>query len=216
MGRGARAQLSAAFDALARVKAWEHPEDAARAEWLVANKGAVMAALDSLAAAAPGALRTRIHGDFHLGQVLVVQGDACIIDFEGEPAKTLEQRRAKTSPLRDVAGLLRSFDYAVGAAGPGQATTSGAVNERRGPMLESFRTHAASAFLEAYRTVHEAAPRRWADPAAEAALLDLFLIEKAAYEICYEAANRPTWIGIPLRGLEELARRVTEKDTQNG
>jgi maltose alpha-D-glucosyltransferase/alpha-amylase len=213
---GARAQLSAAFDALARVKTWEHPEDAARAEYLAERKDALMGALDGLAAAAPGALRTRVHGDFHLGQVLVVQGDACIIDFEGEPAKTLEQRRAKTSPLRDVAGLLRSFDYAVGAAGPGQATTSGAVNERRGPMLENFRTHAAGAFLEAYQMVHEAAPRRWADPAAEAALLDLFLIEKAAYEICYEAANRPTWIGIPLRGLEELARRVTEKDAQNG
>jgi maltose alpha-D-glucosyltransferase/alpha-amylase len=213
---GARAQLSSAFDALARVKTWEHPEDAARAEWLAANRDAVMGALDGLAAAAPGSLRTRIHGDFHLGQVLVVQGDASIIDFEGEPAKTLEQRRAKTSPLRDVAGLLRSFDYAVGAAGPGQATTSGAVNERRAPMLENFRTHAASAFLDAYRAVHEAAPRRWAEPGAEAALLDLFLIEKAAYEICYEAANRPTWIGIPLRGLEELARRVTEKDTQNG
>jgi maltose alpha-D-glucosyltransferase/alpha-amylase len=79
-------------------------------------------------------------------------------------------------------------------------------------MLESFREHAASAFLEAYRAVHEAAPRRWADPTAEQALLDLFLIEKAAYEICYEAANRPTWIGIPLRGLDELARRVTGKE----
>jgi maltose alpha-D-glucosyltransferase/alpha-amylase len=214
--RDARAQLTAALDAIDRVKTWEHEEDAARAEWLAGARKPLMEAVDALATAAPGALRTRIHGDFHLGQVLVVQGDACIIDFEGEPAKTLDQRRAKTSPLRDVAGLLRSFDYAVGAAGPGQAATSIATSERRGPLLESFRQHAASAFLEAYRAVHDASARRWAAPEAEAALLDLFLIEKAAYEICYEAANRPTWLSIPLRGLEELARRVTEKDAAHG
>jgi maltose alpha-D-glucosyltransferase/alpha-amylase len=212
----ARGQLTAALDAVGRVKTWDHEEDAARAEWLASNREALMTAMDGMAAAAPGALRTRIHGDFHLGQVLVVQGDACIIDFEGEPAKTLDQRRAKTSPLRDVAGLLRSFDYAVGATGPGQAVTSAAANERRGPLLESFRQHAAAAFLDAYRAVHDEAPRRWAAPEAEAALLDLFLIEKAAYEICYEAANRPTWLSIPLRGLEELARRVTDKDSAHG
>ncbi|MBO1078206.1 maltose alpha-D-glucosyltransferase [Roseomonas haemaphysalidis] len=208
----ARKQLATALDALARVPSWDNEVDAERAAWLAANRDRLMAAVDGLAKSAPGALRTRIHGDFHLGQVLVVQGDACIIDFEGEPAKTLDQRRAKTSPLRDVAGLLRSFDYAVGAALPGQAAASSAADARRGPMLESFREHAGRAFLDAYHAVHEAAPQRWAEPAAEQALLDLFLIEKAAYEICYEAANRPTWIGIPLRGLDELARRVTEKE----
>jgi maltose alpha-D-glucosyltransferase/alpha-amylase len=214
--KGARAQLTAALDALARVKTWEHEVDATRAAWLTENRKPLMAALDSLAETAIGTLKTRIHGDFHLGQVLVVQGDACIIDFEGEPSKPLEQRRAKTSPLRDVAGLLRSFDYAVGAAAPGQAASTAATDERRGPLLESFRQQAGTAFLAAYRAVHDAAEKRWATQEAEADLLDLFLLEKAAYEICYEAANRPTWIGIPLRGLEELARRVTEKDTSHG
>ncbi|MBO1073888.1 maltose alpha-D-glucosyltransferase [Roseomonas marmotae] len=212
----ARRQLAAALQGLSRIRSWEREEDTARAAWLASNGEKLMAALDGLAAAAPGALRTRIHGDFHLGQVLVVQGDAYIIDFEGEPAKTLEQRRAKTSPLRDVAGLLRSIDYAVATASTGQAATSGAAAERRGPMLENFRTRAAQEFLEAYRAVHDAAPRRWAQPEAESALLHLFLIEKAAYEVCYEIANRPSWIGIPLQGLEDLGRRIIERDAHHG
>ncbi|EHM02868.1 maltose alpha-D-glucosyltransferase [Acetobacteraceae bacterium AT-5844] len=209
--KGAREQLAAALTALGRVKEWERPEDAARAAWLAENRKPLMAAIDALARTASGTLKTRIHGDFHLGQVLVAQGDAYIIDFEGEPSKSLEQRRAKSSPLRDVAGLLRSFDYAVGAAVSAPTSTSAVTEEKRIPLLEHFRQHATAAFLDAYRATHADAPRPWAEADAEADLLDLFLLEKAAYEICYEAANRPTWIGIPLRGLEELARRVTEK-----
>ncbi len=212
----ARTQLTAALEALARVKGWETEENAHRAAWLANNSKPLLAAVDSLAEAAHGTLKTRIHGDFHLGQVLVAQGDAYIIDFEGEPAKPLEQRRAKTSPLRDVAGLMRSFDYAIGATGAAPAATSAVTAERRLPLLESFRQRATTAFLEAYRTARAEAAKPSAEAGAEAALLDLFLLEKAAYEICYEAANRPSWIGIPLRGLEELARRVTEKDTPHG
>ena len=158
--------------------------------------------------AAAGTLKTRTHGDFHLGQVLVSSGDAYIIDFEGEPARPLDERRAKSSPLRDVAGLLRSFDYAVAAAasraqGPAQNAPSKAT------VLDRFAVEAAAAFLAAYRAAHAESPVQWTTEGSEPALLDLFLIEKAAYEICYEAANRPAWIGIPLHGLARIVARLT-------
>ena len=153
-----------------------------------------------LAASGEGSLRTRVHGDFHLGQVLVVQADAYLIDFEGEPARTMEQRRAKSCAIRDVAGLLRSFDYAAAAALPGRVATNAAASGRRAELLQHFRAGAEAAFLDAYRAVLAQAPAKWVSPAGEAAMLDLFLLEKAAYEIRYEAANRPTWIGIPCKG----------------
>jgi maltose alpha-D-glucosyltransferase/alpha-amylase len=161
-----------------------------------------------LAKSAAGTLKTRTHGDFHLGQVLVSSGDAYIIDFEGEPARPLEERRAKSSPLRDVAGLLRSFDYAVAAAssraeGPAQNDPGKAA------VLDRFAANASEAFLTAYRAVHAESPQQWVTAENESALVDFFLLEKAAYEICYEAANRPAWIGIPLHGLVRIAARIT-------
>ncbi len=140
-----------------------------------------------------------MHGDFHLGQVLVVQGDAYIIDFEGEPARTMEQRRAKSSPMRDVAGLLRSFDYAAAAARRAGSPRPNSAAARPAEILQRFRDARGEPFLEAYRAVLNAAEPLGARR-GRAALLDLFLLEKAAYEIRYEVANRPTWLGIPLGG----------------
>ncbi len=141
-------------------------------------------------------------------QVLVAQGDAFLIDFEGEPARELAERRQKSSPLRDVAGLLRSFSYASAAA---QSTTEAAPQQtadRKRALFERFRAHAAETFLAEYRAVTAHAPQPLVAPANEQALLDLFLIEKAAYEIRYEAANRPAWLGLPVRGLAALTARL--------
>ena len=112
---------------------------------------------------ADGALKTRMHGDFHLGQVLVAQGDAVIVDFEGEPARPLEERRAKGSPLRDVAGLLRCFDYAAAVAVATEASgaATAAPIERRAALFQRWQREAAAAFLEAYRTVEHAAENPW-------------------------------------------------------
>jgi maltose alpha-D-glucosyltransferase/alpha-amylase len=201
------AQLEAALDALRAVGSWPDEESRHAAILVKDRRPVLVRAIDRLAKAAVESLKTRTHGDFHLGQVLVSSGDAYIIDFEGEPARPLDERRAKSSPLRDVAGLLRSFDYAVAAAssraeGPAQSAPA------RASVLDRFAANASEAFLAAYREVHAQSPFQWVTEAGEAALLDLFLIEKAAYEICYEAANRPAWIGIPLHGLVRILTRV--------
>ena len=206
-GDGAIDQIDAAVAQLGRVAEW--PDEAARgqAQALIDNVDRLRDAARRLALEAQGALRTRVHGDFHLGQILVVQGDAVIIDFEGEPARTMAERRAKSSPLRDVAGLLRSLDYAAAAAAPGRVAASEQASQRRQARLAQWRGRANTAFLDAYRSVLENAETKWVQR-AEGSLLDLFLLEKAAYEIKYEAANRPSWIGIPLSGMYAIAERL--------
>ncbi len=205
---GAIEQIDSALTMLGSMKTWPDEATEAQARFVLDHADALRDAARRLARQGAGSLETRVHGDFHLGQVLVVQGDAYIIDFEGEPARTMEQRRAKSCAMRDVAGLLRSFDYAAAAAAPGRAATSEQASERRQGILHEFRERASTVFLEAYRAVLETAEPRWVPPDAEAALLDLFLLEKAAYEIKYEAANRPTWLGIPLGGLHAIAERL--------
>ncbi|GAA4334955.1 maltose alpha-D-glucosyltransferase [Pigmentiphaga soli] len=217
----AGAMLDRALDALAGVREWTDETLRNLAQSLMARRAELRASLQGMAARIDDARLTRIHGDFHLGQVLVVQNDAFLIDFEGEPARTIDERRAKSNPLRDVAGLLRSFDYAAaaaaGQAAASPATAAGAtpvqaVAQRRDVLLEQFRQQATAAFLQAYREEAGAAPHQWYDGASEQTLLDLFLLEKAAYEICYEAANRPAWLGIPLRGLAQLVARIEGTD----
>ncbi|MFT0167816.1 maltose alpha-D-glucosyltransferase [Paraburkholderia mimosarum] len=178
------------------------------ARGLIERRKALVAKIDELVPLDAKAARIRIHGDFHLGQVLLSQGDAYLIDFEGEPARALEYRRAKTSPLRDVAGLLRSLSYAGAAA---QSTLENApqpVVDRKRALFERFRGYAAEAFLSQYRAAVAEAPLTLVSASHEQALLDLFLIEKAAYEIRYEAANRPAWLALPVRGLAAIAARV--------
>jgi maltose alpha-D-glucosyltransferase/alpha-amylase len=202
-----RTQLDAAFVALAAVTQWPDDDTRSVAKALDDQRAALNAAVGALAKVAPGTLKTRAHGDFHLGQVLVSSGDAYIIDFEGEPARPLGDRRAKTSPLRDVAGLLRSFDYAVAVAS-GRAEGPAHTSPGQATVLDQFADDASQAFLAAYRAGHAESSRQWVTEANEPALLDLFLLEKAAYEICYEAASRPSWLGIPVQGLARITSRI--------
>jgi maltose alpha-D-glucosyltransferase/alpha-amylase len=201
---GARQQLDRAFDVLIAKNDWSNPDDAQRVAALLEKREQVMAKVDELAAHGIGTLRIRIHGDFHLGQVLVAQGDVYIVDFEGEPVKTVEQRRQKSSPMRDVAGLLRSYDYAAAFAGSaGPADLSDAAELRKQQMIQRFAPRSQQAFMQAYReTVYGGS--RQSNKEAEHALLQLFVLEKAGYEVCYEAANRPAWIPVPLKGLANI------------
>jgi maltose alpha-D-glucosyltransferase/alpha-amylase len=204
----AAAQLEAVLDQLAGRETWDSETTQTLAHTLVARKRPLLQAVARLRSADGALLKTRVHGDFHLGQVLVAQGDAVIIDFEGEPARGLDERRSRTSPMKDVAGLLRSFDYAA-ATLPRESTMLDMPSvERRLAALEFWRRAAATAFLDAYHTVAEAGPRPWVRAAGEQDVMDIFLIEKVAYEIRYELANRPAWLRVPLRGLERLAQRL--------
>jgi maltose alpha-D-glucosyltransferase/alpha-amylase len=197
-------QLQAAFEALAALQ--DAPQRAL-AEALLSRREALLQLLPALARAGLGSMCMRIHGDMHLGQVLVSSGDVCFIDFEGEPAKPLAERRAKSSPLRDVAGLVRSFDYLT-ASGltSGGAGQSELVKVRKQAVIERFHRVAEDAFLAAYAEASRPLPHEWHGAENWRRLLDLFLLEKAAYEVCYEAANRPTWLIVPLQGLAMLAQ----------
>jgi maltose alpha-D-glucosyltransferase / alpha-amylase len=149
-------------------------------------------------------IKIRHHGDYHMGQVLLQRNDFIIVDFEGEPARSLEERRRKSSPLRDVAGMLRSFAYARYAALRAGGAESGDDYTRLDPMLAAWERECRTAFLEAYDTTARAAGL-YPSFADVQSLLQLFETEKALYELRYELQNRPDWVGIPLRCLAEAA-----------
>ena len=192
-------QLDTAYAALAARSDWDEAAAVDLAA-VMAERDTLTASVRTFANSGAGSTLTRIHGDLHLGQVLVANGDVYIIDFEGEPAKPMALRRAKNHRLRDVAGMIRSFDYAAAVVKrKSVASQAHVADPNRDAFLQTFVERAQQCFLAGYR---EAMPVE--DNHAERDLLRLFLIEKAAYEIAYEAANRPAWIDVPLHGLAQL------------
>ncbi len=173
---------------------WRLAADGQLAKAEASLDGALRARLEAIAPRAAGRLDaiqqaesvgvSRIHGDYHLGQLLLTADGFVVIDFEGEPARALAERRAPASPLRDVAGMLRSLDYAVRAA-------EGRMGE---DWTQGWLRDARAAFLEGYGAI-----RPQDEP-----LLAAFEIEKACYEVGYEANNRPDWIELPLSALERM------------
>src|SRR5437588_4775684 len=152
-------------------------------------------------------MKIRHHGDFHLGQMLTVRDDVFIIDFEGEPRRSLADRRAKAPAARDVAGLVRSIDYSVSAAWQRALKSTPDEADKIAGALDRWRDFAVGAFLSAYRQLLSAA-RLWPPTAQESErLLDFFLLEKAFYEIDYELAHRPDWLRVPLAGTWRILAR---------
>jgi len=199
----ARRSAASVLDALAR-KAGELPEPARPlAERLLASRDRLHARVEALPRALR-ALKTRFHGDYHLGQVLVVQSDVHIIDFEGEPLRSLDERRGKSSPLRDVAGMLRSFDYATETAvrDMNELRPAGADTVRS--CADYWRRSVIESFLTGYFETMAGCPSLPEDAATQRALLQFFTLHKALYEIAYELANRPSWVAIPLAGVLDL------------
>jgi len=196
-------ELDASFKAL--EAALPTLKDAARADAArLAGRRERLRARIRAAALPEGVAKTRFHGDLHLAQILVAQDDFVIVDFEGEPGRPVAERRAKSSVLRDVAGMLRSFGYAAHAARlkrePGAPPTDAAL-----ATVAEWQRGATHHFREGYLKATAGLGSVPADPAAFQATLDLFLIEKALYELRYELAQRPDWVAIPLHGLLELS-----------
>jgi maltose alpha-D-glucosyltransferase/alpha-amylase len=152
----------------------------------------------------PQVKKTRLHGDMHLGQVVVVRDDFYILDFEGEPLRSMDQRRAKHSPLRDVAGMLRSFSYVARTALQQRGNHRPEMRRQLDRAIDEWERQMIGAFIESYRAAAAGCPSIPVDDATFQRLLHLFLLEKALYEICYEATNRPDWIAIPLYGVLRL------------
>lgn len=174
---------------------------------LLNYRSRIRAILASLVPVDLRAQKTRTHGDYHLAQVLVEKDDFFIIDFEGEPARPLAERRAKHLPLRDVAGMVRSFDYAAWASLlHATAENPREVDVLLGPAMR-WRDRSIAAFLDGYRSAIVGCPSFPDNDEHAAMLLDLFVLEKAFYEIAYEAANRPTWLRIPLQGVLAILER---------
>jgi len=153
-----------------------------------------------------GALRIRCHGDYHLGQVLFTGSDFVIIDFEGEPARPITERRIKRSALRDVAGMLRSFHYAASAALVDRRRSGAAASvlAELEHWAEFWQRWVGAEFLKSY--LREAAEGRFVpgNRGELRVLLGALLLEKAVYELSYELNNRPEWVEIPLRGIRQL------------
>jgi trehalose synthase-fused probable maltokinase len=145
--------------------------------------------------------RIRVHGDYHLGQTLrTPDGDWVIIDFEGEPARSLDERRQRASVLKDVAGMLRSFAYARGTA---ERSAGGSADRAARGRLGPWEMGARRAFLEGYRQALATSEMRFVpkDDAAFARALAAWELDKALYEVAYEVRNRPDWLELPLRSL---------------
>lgn len=204
-------RILAACENLERHRGGLAEDERRLADSVLLRRDRLLRLVKRLCKAGKGSLLHRIHGDFHLGQTLVASGDVMIIDFEGEPSQPLSERRAKDSGWRDVAGILRSLDYALAAA-----RLTGATAGRDGAyetLARSFRENVPQALLEAYRdAIAQQRGKRSRARTADAALLDLFMVEKAAYEVNYEVSNRPDWLGVPLRGLTDLLDRLLSEE----
>jgi malto-oligosyltrehalose trehalohydrolase len=193
-----RTTAGAACDGLSATLKQLPPPARALAGRLIAHREEIDARVDRLLPAPASFDRTRHHGDFHLGQVLVTGEDATIIDFEGEPMRPLAERRAKHAALRDVAGLLRSLSYAAASAA---RELPEAARAATAPGLASWEERASRAFFDAYLETARGAPGLPADTDEARRVVRFFMLEKALYEVTYELANRPAWVEVPLAGV---------------
>jgi len=194
------------FRTLGRSLSGLRDEERELADLLIRRKTDLMERFRGVLNLADPGLKFRIHGDYHLGQVLYTGGDFIIIDFEGEPARPLSERRKKYSPLRDVAGMLRSFHYAAYAGLHRQRAVGmarGTEREKGVDLAEFWCRWVSAAFLGDYLAA--AGVEGFLPASADLGpFLEIFLLEKAVYELGYELNNRPDWVAIPLRGLARL------------
>jgi maltose alpha-D-glucosyltransferase / alpha-amylase len=195
-----RTRLKRAMTALRKQRDIFAERERAVADEIVRRQGEFDAVLRRVVVTKMEVSRIRIHGDYHLGQVLFTGKDFIIIDFEGEPGRTLAERRFKHSALRDVASMLRSLDYAgLSALRTGLVRPSDA--DRLEPFARAWSAWMGAAFVHEYLATVSHGSLVPAEDEHSAALLDFYLLDKCLYELDYEFNNRPDWVAIPLLGL---------------
>ena len=178
-----------------------------QAREVLERRDVLLQQFDELRELTGSSARIRCHGDYHLGQILVTEGDVVILDFEGEPARPLYERRAKCSPLRDIAGMIRSFSYAA-------LTAVGAVTQTRpedalrlGPWADFWHRWISASFLRSYLIATRGAA--FLPPPDDLdVMLRAYVLDKALYEVAYELNHRPSWVYIPLTGVLQLRPRL--------
>jgi maltose alpha-D-glucosyltransferase / alpha-amylase len=185
----------------------------AEAEQCLSRENKLFDLLDHFDPLPTDVYKIRVHGDFHLGQVLRVRNDYVIIDFEGEPGRSFEERRAKTSALKDVAGMLRSLSYVAHAALVGYANRRSDQLTRLLSCTKLWQSETSAVFLQEYCERTKGAPFLPQDEADFRKLLDLYIVEKTLYELRYEINNRPAWAGIPMQAIAELGRGFGTEET---
>jgi maltose alpha-D-glucosyltransferase/alpha-amylase len=195
------ARAERVFDTLAQRREALKEADRPLADQLLMQETSLPDRLKALLPRDIDGLNIRHHGDFHLGQMLIVKDDIFIIDFEGEPRRTIAERRRKAPAARDVAGLIRSIDYSVTAALDRALKVAPDEHGRFASGLADWRDRATATFLTAYQETMAHQPLWPADLPAAARMLSFFLLEKAFYEIEYELAYRPDWLRVPLTGI---------------
>jgi maltose alpha-D-glucosyltransferase/alpha-amylase len=199
-------RASRTIDLLAAKRKDLSETDRAMADRMLQARDAIAAHIPRLLPPSISAAKIRHHGDFHLGQILVVKDDAFILDFEGEPGRSLAERRQKAPAARDVAGLIRSIDYSTTAALLNAVNLTAEERAILNPRLEIWREQATEAFWDACRGSTD--PVLWPTDAGDSRkLLDFFLLEKAFYEMEYELMNRPPWLQVPLDGTWRILLR---------
>jgi maltose alpha-D-glucosyltransferase/alpha-amylase len=204
LAAGMRANAVASLDLLAKRLDTLNEASRAHADVVLSHRKPLLARFDKIRSIDDAGLRIRIHGDYHLGQVLRTEEDFVILDFEGEPARSIAERRVKQSPLKDVAGMIRSYSYAAYAAlfaFTVHAPDDYALLE---PWANTWQHWAADAFMKGYLAAIEPAPLLPRGDAARQTLLSAFILDKSLYELGYELNSRPEWVRIPVIGIRKL------------
>jgi maltose alpha-D-glucosyltransferase / alpha-amylase len=201
---GVLAEAGRTLDVLERQRSGLPEEEVPDADRLLALRRELAGLTKGVFRRGFGVVKTRHHGNYGLRQVLVVGNDFQIIGFEGEPARPLAERREKHSPLRDVAGMLRSFDYAIRSAMRDLGAARADQLDDLEPWIRLWEERTRRAFLDGYAEGVRGAVSYPEEGEHARALIELFTLEKALYEIRYELDNRPDWVGIPIKGVLDL------------
>jgi len=200
-------QIREAFQNLERNLPGLPPDIRNVAQTVIGLRTEIMSSMKAIYSRKLDLMKIRIHGDYHLGQILFTGKDLVILDFEGEPARSYSERRLKFSSLRDVAGMIRSFHYAAYGSLFLEGETRNEDIRKLIPYSELWSHYQAGIFMQAYLEKVKGTGLIPDEEADIRILLDVFLLSKAFYELNYELNNRPDWVMIPLKGILSILQK---------